>query len=70
MSRHGGDRDRRDGLPLSRRAHPGELWENVLARRRAFRRIPPERLRLEDYLTADAADPDGLYATEAAVLEG
>jgi enediyne polyketide synthase len=49
---------------------PGELWENVLARRRAFRRIPPERLRIEDYLTADAADPDGLYATEAAVLEG
>jgi enediyne polyketide synthase len=49
---------------------PGELWENVLARRRAFRRIPPERLRIEDYLTADAADPDGLYAAEAAVLEG
>ncbi|MFL6262406.1 MAG: SDR family NAD(P)-dependent oxidoreductase [Thermoanaerobaculia bacterium] len=49
---------------------PGELWENVLSRRRAFRRIPPERLRIEDYLTADAADPDGLYAAEAAVLEG
>ena len=49
---------------------PGELWENVLARRRAFRRIPPERLRIEDYLTTDAADPDGLYAAEAAVLEG
>ena len=29
---------------------PGELWENVLARRRAFRRLPPERLRLEDAL--------------------
>ncbi len=53
--------------------NPGELWENVLARRRAFRRLPPERLRLEDYLTTDAdgpADPDSLYATEAAVLEG
>jgi enediyne polyketide synthase len=49
---------------------PGELWENVLARRRAFRRLPPERLRIEDYLTADAGDPDGLYAAEAAVLEG
>ena len=49
---------------------PAELWENVLARRRAFRRMPPERLRLEDYLTADPADPDGLYSTEAAVLEG
>jgi enediyne polyketide synthase len=49
---------------------PAELWENVLARRRAFRRIPAERLRLEDYLTADRSLPDGLYATEAAVLEG
>src|SRR5262245_35711211 len=49
---------------------PGELWENVLARRRAFRRIPEERLRLADYLTADAADPDSLYPIEAAVLEG
>ncbi|HEY3566943.1 MAG TPA: beta-ketoacyl synthase N-terminal-like domain-containing protein, partial [Thermoanaerobaculia bacterium] len=48
---------------------PGELWENVLARRRAFRRIPPERLRIEDYLTGPG-DPDGLYAAEAAVLEG
>ncbi|HEX3530292.1 MAG TPA: type I polyketide synthase [Thermoanaerobaculia bacterium] len=49
---------------------PAELWENVLAGRREFRRIPPERLRIEDYLTADATDPDGLYAAEAAVLEG
>ena len=49
---------------------PAELWENALAGRREFRRIPPERLRLDDYLTADAGDPDGLYATEAAVLEG
>lgn len=48
---------------------PGELWENVLARRRAFRPIPPERLRMEDYLNGDA-DPDGLYPIEAALLEG
>jgi enediyne polyketide synthase len=48
---------------------PAELWENVLARRKAFRRMPPERLRLEDYLTLDPADPDGIYSTEAAVLE-
>ncbi|HYG62377.1 MAG TPA: polyketide synthase, partial [Thermoanaerobaculia bacterium] len=48
---------------------PAELWENVLARRRAFRRIPAERLRLEDYLSG-RNDPDGLYSTEAAVLEG
>jgi enediyne polyketide synthase len=45
---------------------PAELWENVLARRRAFRRMPPERLRLEDYLVPG---PDGLDSTEAAVLE-
>jgi enediyne polyketide synthase len=45
---------------------PAELWENVLARRRSFRRMPPERLRLEDY---PDVGPDGLYATEAAVLE-
>ena len=49
---------------------PGELWENVLAQRRAFRRVPPERLRLEDYFSADRAVPDTTYATEAAVIEG
>ena len=37
---------------------PGELWENVLAQRRAFRRIPPERLRLDDYFSADRSAPD------------
>ena len=36
---------------------PGELWENVLAQRRAFRRVPPERLRLEDYFSADPRRP-------------
>jgi enediyne polyketide synthase len=49
---------------------PGELWENVLARRRAFRRLPPERLRLEDYFSADPHAPDATYAAEAAVIEG
>jgi enediyne polyketide synthase len=49
---------------------PGELWENVLAGRRAFRRLPAERLRLEDYWSADRAAVDRLYATEAAVIEG
>ncbi len=46
---------------------PAQLWENVLAGRRAFRRLPPERLRLEDYpLGSDEA----IYSTEAAVIEG
>jgi enediyne polyketide synthase len=49
---------------------PGELWENVLAQRRAFRRIPSERLRLEDYLSPDHRAPDSTYIGEAAVIEG
>lgn len=49
---------------------PAELWENVLAQRRAFRRLPPERLRVEDYWSADPQAPDRTYATEAAVIEG
>jgi enediyne polyketide synthase len=48
---------------------PAELWENVLAQRRAFRRMPPERLRLEDYLSSDPSDPDGIDSTEAALIE-
>ena len=49
---------------------PAELWENVLAGRRAFRRIPDERLRLEDYWSPDPAAPDRFYARKAAVIEG
>jgi enediyne polyketide synthase len=51
-------------------ATPEELWENVLAGRRAFRRIPEERMRLEDYWSADRAAPDRFYARHAAVIEG
>jgi enediyne polyketide synthase len=50
--------------------NPRELWENVLAQRRAFRRMPPERLRLEDYFSNDASVPDAIYASQAAVIEG
>ncbi|MBV9958791.1 MAG: SDR family NAD(P)-dependent oxidoreductase, partial [Acidobacteria bacterium] len=49
---------------------PSELWENVLSQRRAFRRMPPERLRLEDYFSTDRAAPDCFYSTEAALIEG
>src|SRR5262245_58789329 len=49
---------------------PRELWENVLAQRRAFRRIPDERLRHRDYFSADLQAPDSTYAAEAAVIEG
>jgi enediyne polyketide synthase len=49
---------------------PSELWENVLAQRRAFRRIPDERLRLADYLSSDRQAPDCFYSTNAALIEG
>ncbi|WP_433236323.1 SDR family NAD(P)-dependent oxidoreductase [Actinomadura nitritigenes] len=51
-------------------ASPGELWENVLAGRRAFRRLPDERMRLDDYWDPDASAPDRFYARMAAVIEG
>jgi enediyne polyketide synthase len=49
---------------------PVELWEDVLAQRRAFRRLPAERLRLEDYYSTSREAPDRTYAVEAAVIEG
>ncbi len=47
-------------------ANVGEFWENVLARRGSFRRLPPERIRVEDYL--HPSDPDSFYIEDAAVL--
>lgn len=49
---------------------PQELWENTLAQRRAFRRLPDERLRLADYYSRDRSVPDSTYSTEAALIEG
>lgn len=49
-------------------ASPAELWDNALAGRRAFRRIPPERLDLADYYGED--DPDRIPLTHAAVIDG
>jgi enediyne polyketide synthase len=49
---------------------PSQLWENVLAGRRAFRRIPDVRMRLADYWSPDPAEPDRFYSSTAAVLEG
>jgi enediyne polyketide synthase len=49
---------------------PAELWENVLAQRRAFRRLPACRLRAEDYLSPDRSAPDRTYAAEAALIDG
>ena len=49
---------------------PEQLWENVLAQRQAFRPLPPERLRVEDYPAADDRLGLGSYRGQAAVLEG
>jgi enediyne polyketide synthase len=49
---------------------PAELWENVLAGRRSFRRIPAERLSLNDYYSSDPQAPDSIYSTQGAFIEG
>jgi enediyne polyketide synthase len=49
---------------------PKELWENAVAGRRAFRRLPDVRMRLDDYWDADPSAPDKFYARNAAVIEG
>jgi len=49
---------------------PEQLWENVIAQRQAFRPLPPERLRLEDYPAADERLGLGSFRGQAAVLEG
>jgi enediyne polyketide synthase len=51
-------------------ATPHELWENVLSQRRAFRRMPAERLNLDDYWSPDRSVPDRTYAQQAALIEG
>jgi len=47
---------------------PRQLWENVLAQRRSFRRIPQVRLSLDDY-AAENQTEDRIYLKTAAVLE-
>ena len=47
---------------------PEELWQNVLAQRQAFRRMPSERLPLEDYWSPDPSMPDRTYSQNAAVI--
>ncbi|MBY8851396.1 hypothetical protein K7G98_24880, partial [Saccharothrix sp. MB29] len=45
-----------------------DLWENVLAGRRAFRRLPDQRMNQADYYSPDPSAPDRFYSTKAAVL--
>jgi enediyne polyketide synthase len=47
-----------------------ELLDVVLAGRRAFRRIPPARLDLDEYYRTDPATSDATYSTRAALIEG
>ncbi|ASO20943.1 enediyne polyketide synthase [Actinoalloteichus hoggarensis] len=56
------------GLRYPDAATPDELWENVLAGRRAFRRLPNERMNRADYWSPDPEAPDRFYSTMAAVL--
>ncbi|MEU5262348.1 type I polyketide synthase [Amycolatopsis sp. NPDC021455] len=58
------------GLKYPDASSPAELWENVLAGRRAFRRLPEERMNRADYYSPDPKAPDRFYAQKAAVLRG
>src|SRR5258708_6986032 len=49
---------------------PATLLDLVLTGRKAFRRLPPSRLELADYYSADRATPDATYSARAALLEG
>ncbi|MFD0205222.1 MULTISPECIES: type I polyketide synthase [Saccharothrix] len=56
------------GLRYPDAGSTGELWENVLAGRRAFRRLPDERMNQADYYDPNPEAPDRFYAKMAAVL--
>ena len=47
-----------------------QFWENVLAKRRQFRRFPDSRLPLADYHDPAPRAPDKTYATRAAFIDG
>lgn len=49
------------GCWLPGAANPRELWENILARRREFRRMPDGRTPLADYHDPTRGDPDKFY---------
>src|SRR5579864_3714038 len=49
---------------------PAALLDLVSTGRRAFRRIPPCRVDLADYFSANPRTPDATYSTRAALIEG
>ncbi|MEX5717412.1 type I polyketide synthase [Geodermatophilus maliterrae] len=56
------------GLTYPDTGSPAEFWDNVLAGRRAFRRLPDVRMNRADYYSPDPDVPDRFYADRAAVL--
>jgi enediyne polyketide synthase len=46
------------------------FWENILARRREFRKFPDHRLPLSEYYDADSTAADKTYGDRAAVIDG
>src|SRR2546426_610758 len=56
------------GLRYPDAASIDELWENILAGRRAFRRLPDQRMNQADYYSPDQKAPDRFYSKKAAVL--
>src|SRR6266496_5291823 len=46
------------------------FWHLVITGRRAFRRIPPSRLDLDDYYSCDRSAPDAVRRTRVALIEG
>src|SRR5438270_12646044 len=46
-----------------------DLWENILTRRRQFRRMPDGRLPLSEYQDNDKAARDKTYGTRAALID-
>lgn len=49
---------------------PKQLWGNILARRREFRRFPDQRLPVSDYYDPDRNTPDKIYTSRAAYIDG
>ncbi len=56
------------GLRYPDAASTDDLWENIVAGRRAFRRLPDERMNQADYYSPDEKAPDRFYSKKAAVL--
>jgi enediyne polyketide synthase len=50
--------------------NPRQLWENILARRRQFRRFPEQRFSIADYYDPNSGESDKTYISRGAVIDG